>query len=112
MRIPRMPQNEKGVILLTVIMMAILLSMVIIGVMSASVTQVKSSQTIIDHMKAENLAMGEFYRYTQQINDGNFTVPPSTIKTIGDKSYTITYANVTGGTNPNSTDRLRIQITY
>jgi len=113
MRVPRLAKNEDGVILLTVIMLTILLSLVILGFMSASVSQVKSSQTVIDQMKAEQLALGSFYRYNQWLIDGNADTPPAYEYQLDGKSFQVSYYNETAsGMGPYDTGNLLVEVSY
>jgi hypothetical protein len=57
--------NECGVILVTVLMIAIVLSFVAIGIISINVSQTTSGISVVDAIKAEQMATGEFFRQHQ-----------------------------------------------
>ncbi len=109
--LPRMNQDpEAGIILLTVIMMIIILSLIVIGFMSTSVSQVKSSQTVIDRLKAEELALGVFYQYHQRLLDNSTATAPASEQLDG-KTFTIAApTQSTGGLN--ATNSVTISVTY
>ncbi len=105
-------KNESGIILVTVIILIMILSIVAIGVLSLNVSQLKTSSSVVDTIKAEQLATGLFYQDYQRRLDGTGTIPASPI-TIDGKAYTITRdADTAAGPNYNDTQRVRINITY
>jgi hypothetical protein len=59
------PLNNSGVILVTVLMLTFVLSIVVLGILGLYVSQVKSSQSVVDKIKAEQLAVGTAYRTYQ-----------------------------------------------
>jgi hypothetical protein len=105
-------KNESGVILVTVVVLTIILLIVAIGIMSLNVSQVKTAASVIDTIKAEQLATGIFYQDYQSRVDGQ---GPSSLPTnivIGYKTYTITRTtDITTGT-PNNTNQVQFNITY
>ncbi len=109
MRFPKR-NNESGVILVTVIVLTIVLSIVAIGILSLNVSQVKTASSVVDTVRAEQLATGLFYQDYQRRVDGSATIPSSPIN-IGGKNYTITRATDTT-TGPNGTNQVQFNITY
>ncbi len=109
MRFPKR-NNESGVILVTVIVLTIVLSIVAIGIMSLNVSQVKTASSVVDTVRAEQLATGLFYQDYQRRVDGGGSTLPSSID-IGGKTYTITRATDTT-TGPNGTNQVQFNITY
>lgn len=107
---PRYLKNESGVILVTVILLIIVLSIVSIGVMSLNVSQIKTATSVVDTVKAEELATGVFYQDYQRRIDGVGTTPTNII--VGTTTYTITRDTDGNGNGPNSTNQIRINITY
>ncbi len=111
-------RNDQGFMLLTVIVMIMALTVVVIGFMSISVSQVTSSQSIIDSIKAEEEAKGFLYRYhtgrltntvmpfvsTGVVNDSGLKEFSSDIIVMTDAEY--------AGSTPNQTDLLVITTTY
>ncbi|MFP4473564.1 MAG: hypothetical protein ACLFPX_06850 [Candidatus Omnitrophota bacterium] len=57
--------NEEGFLLLTVIVMIIVLSVLVVGIMSLNVGQVRTGQSVVDSIKAEEFAKGVMYKYAQ-----------------------------------------------
>lgn len=57
--------QNSGVILITVLMLTMVLSLVAIGILGLYVSQIKTSQSVVDTIKAEELAMGAAYREYQ-----------------------------------------------
>jgi len=61
--------NQSGMIFVTVVILTVILSIIVIGVIGLNVSQVKTSQSVIDDIKAEQVAKGAFYKFQQgQIN--------------------------------------------
>lgn len=112
MKIPSSMKNESGVILVTVIVLTFILAIVAIGIMSLNVSQVKTATSVVDAIKAEQLATGIFYQDYQRRIDGLPAPPSSQQITIGAKTYTVTRtADITVGT-PNNTNQIQFNITY
>jgi Tfp pilus assembly protein PilX len=88
--------NDRGAVLLTVIILSVVLSVVVIGIMSLNVSQVKSSQSVIDELKAEYLAQGYFYQYYQEkVTTGSASLPAGS-KTLDGKTFTAATTNTVG----------------
>jgi len=100
--------NESGVILLTVVMVSLVLTVIAVGVMSTSVSQVKTSETVVDTIRVEELAKGIFYQYQQGEISGQHNIP-STIEIDG-KDYSVVVQNRGNIGTPNDTDEIRIYI--
>ena len=113
MLIQKRISNDEGVILLTVIMLTIVLSIVAIGIMSVNVSQVKTGQSVVDSIKAEQLAMGVFYLCHQSLSEGAATCPQS-IETMDGKTFTFNALDnppsVGGG--PNNTTEYDFEVNY
>lgn len=101
--------HERGIILVTVLIITMVLSIVAIGVMSLNVSQVKTGSSVIDAIKAEQLAAGIFYQQYQQRVDQAGTLPTNII--LGDTTYLINRVE-TSGTGPNATNSVALTITY
>ncbi|MCK5580371.1 MAG: hypothetical protein KAJ18_03770 [Candidatus Omnitrophica bacterium] len=106
----RYKKDKSGIILVTVILMSIILSIVAIGIMSTYVSQVKSTSSVIQDIKAEQLATGLFYQYHQQQLDGNGTSPASV--TMDGRTYSISLTNTNPGGTPNSTNLINVVVSY
>ena len=96
------PRAQKGVILITVIMLIMVLSLVAIGILSLYVSQMKTTQSVVDTIKAEQLAMGEVYQQYQCHEWGLCTTSPAT-QNLDGKNYTV--SAVAQSTDPNTNIR-------
>ena len=133
MKITKSLRNNSGIILITVILLTIVLTIVAIGMMSINVSQVTSAQSVIDSIKAEQLATGVFFQRHQLQAEGCpnppcttagdcSTCPAPAAETLDGKTFapTITIQSPTspacGGTGtldtPNCTDQVDVQIDY
>jgi len=104
----RIKNNESGVILLTVVMISLVLAVVAVGVMSTSVSTVKTGEEVVDAIRVEELAKGIFYQYQQGEISGIHNIP-STIEIDG-KEYSVYVQNRGNIGTPNDTDEIRIYI--
>lgn len=94
--------NTNGTILLTVIILTMILSVIVISVMSVTTSQVKSSESIIDDLKATYLAEGHFYKYQQELiatGSPDDEIPDTALDS---KTFSGTVSNQLGGA-PNNT---------
>ncbi len=105
--------NEQGFMLLTVIVLIMALTVVIIGFMSVSVSQVTSSQSIIDSIKAEEEAKGLIFRYhaARLSNVTTSFVSTSTAISLDEKTLTSS-TTVIPDVGTNQTDRVLVQTNY
>ena len=119
--INKMRHNQSGVILVTVILLTMILSIVAISIMSLRVSQVTSSASVVDSIKAEQLAIGKFYQYHQQQVDQCSSCPTpencascpiQPTETLNNKTYTITIQNQGAIAQANDTSKIKADITY
>jgi hypothetical protein len=93
-------------------MMTIVLSLIVLGFLGTTVSQVTSGQSVVDHIKAEQLALGTFYRYHQVLlEEGTPPTYPLTM-TLDDKTFTIQAPTVNPNSPLNNTNRIDIQVDY
>lgn len=105
-------KNESGVILVTVIIVTMILSVVTIGLMSLSRSQVTTASSVVSTIQAEMLATGLFYQDYQNRIDGNTATLPTSI-TVGTKNYTVTRTTDTAGSSSqNFANQVQFNITY
>lgn len=99
-------KNTSGMALFTIIILTTILSVIVIGIMSLNVSQVKSSQTVIDELKAEYLAQGYFYRHHQEKITTGQALPLPTILfySLDGKNFTLSSSNATGTYNTEQVD--------
>ena len=110
--------NNSGVIMVTIILLTIVLSVTALGIMSANISQVKSTQSVIEEIKAEQLASGAFYVYQQHLNEGcvNCTnqdcslCPTIPTETLDEKAYSVLINGT--GFGPYATDEITVSVTY
>lgn len=97
-----------------VLVIVLTMSVVAIGIMSFNVSQVTSSQSVVDSIKAEQLAIGAFYQYHQQVTEtGNPTPGAPTQEILDGKAYTITVSNLGPSVvTPNSTSQIEVQVNF
>ncbi len=119
--INKMRNDQSGVILVTVILLTMVLSIVAISIMSLRVSQVSSSASVVDSIKAEQLAIGKFYQYHQQQVDQCSSCPVpgdcsscplQPTETLNSKTYTITIQNQGAIAQANNTNKIEADITY
>lgn len=102
--------EESGVILVTVILLTIALSIVAIGIMSITISQVKSGTSVVDTIKAEQLATGRFYQHHQAILDG--VTLAGDAETLDTRTFSISSTLTGGNSGPNNTNQVDITINY
>ena len=117
----RMKFNNSGVVLLTVLAMSVALAVFAVSILSVNISQATSSQRQIDRIKAEQVAIGQFWRnyMSRGTQSGSplspsVTIPLSEVHhgtTTTPKNFT---ANVTdqGPSGPGGTRRYDVIITY
>lgn len=104
-------KNDSGIILITVVILVLVLSIVAIGVMGLNVSQIKTSSSVVDTIKAEQLATGLLFQDHQRKIDGTGTTPTSV--TIGSTPYTITRTETAGSVaTPNNANQVQFNISY
>src|SRR3990167_7411999 len=91
----KIQQDNSGVIMITVLVLILVMTVVAIGILGVNISQVSTSQSVVDTIRAEQLAIGVFYQYHQQQIDGNGTSPASEV--IDGKKYDITFDEKTSG---------------
>lgn len=104
--------HKSGMILFTVIVMVLILSVVVISIISLNVSQFKSSQSVVDEIKAEYLAKGHFYRYHQQraTTAGTIALPSGTA-TLDGKTFTLNTVR-NAGAGANATDQIVLTVSF
>lgn len=108
-----LPWNDRGVIFVTVLVLTLVIAIVVVGAISILTTHTKSGQDVVDNIKAELLAVGEFYRYQQnQLQGGTFSGNDTVI--LDQKTYTAAVLNDgnLGGSTPQATNQIRVTISY
>ena len=112
--------NEKGIILATVIIISMVMSIVAIGLISINASQESTGQTVIDTIKAEQLSVGAFFYYHQLQMEGCPNPPCGTAGDCTtcplpdeplDKTFSVTTVEP-GTTGPNDVDTVQITIDY
>jgi len=102
--------NNSGVILITVLMLSFVLSLITLGILATYVSQVKTGQSVVDSIKAEQLAVGLAYREYQCQEWGLCGTPVAT-QTLDGKPFANSLVNV-GMLTPPGSKIYRFTITY
>ena len=106
----RLRQDNSGVIMVTVLLLVLVITVVAIGILGINISQVSTSQSVVDNIKAEQLAIGAFYQYHQQQIEGLNGLTPSPA-TLDGKIFTINLQNM-GSTGPGNTNEIEITVNY
>ena len=106
-----MLKNRSGTVLVVVIMLTMMLSIIIIGILSLNVSQVRSSQSVIDELKAEYLAKGFFYQFHQQRAETGAAPLPGASVDLDGKTFLIGSAQ-NPGAGINNTDQIDLNINF
>ena len=106
----KLHQDNSGVIMITVLVLVLVLTVVAIGILGVNISQVSTSQSVVDSIKAEQLAIGAFYQYHQQQIDGNGTTPTS--ETMDNKTFSISINAAGAGSGPNNTNPIQVSVNY
>ncbi len=119
--IRKLRDDRSWVILVTVILLTIVLSIVAISIMSLRVSQVTSGQSVVDGIKAEQIAVGAFYKYHQQRANGCLSCPTpgdcsscstTSSESLNGKTYTITIQNDGALQQANDAEQIKANIAY
>ena len=103
----KLHQDNSGVIMVTVLVLVLVMTVVAIGILGVNISQVSTSQSVVDSIKAEQMAIGAFYQYHQQQIDGTGTSP--TQEVLDGKTYLISVQNK-GAIGPNNTNQIEVSI--
>ncbi len=105
--------NNQGFLLLTVIVLIMALTVIVIGFMSISVSQITSSQSIIDSIKAGEEAKGFAYRYhAGRLSNTAMPFLSAGISEVSDEKTFTSSITIQTSAAPNQTDRYRVTTTY
>jgi len=120
----RCAHDESGFILATVILLTLVLTVITISILSLNVSQTLTGQSVVDDIKAEQLALGSFYKY-QQLKLDNCPNPPCTIAgnclscpnpsaiSLDQKQFSIVVNEIgAAGSNFNDTDAIDVDVYY
>lgn len=102
--------NNSGVIMITVLVLVLVMSVVAIGVLGINISQVSTSASVIDNIKAEQLAIGAFYQYHQRMLDANGVAPPPEV--IDGKTYNVSILNKGNAGTPNNVDQIEVTVDF
>ena len=105
----KLRNDNSGVIMVTVLVMVLIMTVVAIGILGVNISQVSTSESVVDSIRAEQLAIGAFYQYHQrQIEGVGNALNP---EIIDNKTYTISM-NITAGAGLNGTDKVEVKVDY
>ena len=100
-------KGQKGMIMVIVIAGIMLMSILVVGILSRSVSRSLGDEKTAQLLQAELLAKGGFWRAYQ----GAGAVPASFSETVGGRTYTISYIKNIGA-GPSGTDEIITQVHY
>lgn len=100
--------NNRGVVLVTVIIAVIILAVISVGIMSLNVSQVTTGSSVVETIQAEQLATGIFYQDYQRKIDGTGSTPTSV--TVGSKTYSIIRNETVCPTCPNAANQVQMTV--
>jgi Tfp pilus assembly protein PilX len=89
----KLRNDESGVIMVTVLVVVLIMTVVAIGILGVNISQVSTSESVVDNIRAEQLAIGAFYQYHQQQVDGQNGLSPTTETFPDGKTFTISVDN-------------------
>ena len=108
----RCAHDESGFILATVILLTLVLTVITISILSLNVSQTLTGQSVVDDIKAEQLALGSFYKY-QQLRLKNDNSLPNAIVNLDQKQFSIVVNEIgAAGSNFNDTDAIDVDVYY
>lgn len=102
--------NNSGVILVTVIILTFVLSIVVVSIVGLHVSQVKSSQSVVDQIKAEQLAVGAAYQAYQCKEWEGCSVPAAQNLGLDGKTFSVT--SHADGTTSDGLDKYHFTVNY
>ena len=108
-------RDNSGVVMITVLVLVLIMTVVAIGILGINISQVSTSQSVVDSIKAEQLAIGAFYQYhQQQIEAGDGSGGgggSSSQETLDGKTFQIGIDNLGSG-GPNNTDQIEVTVNF
>ena len=96
--------NESGMVMIMVLMVTIIIMIYSIGILTRGASQVISSEDQVDHIKAEQLAIGAYAKTYTDLASGS-ALPGTFTETLDNKVYNVTVTD-NGNTGPNNTNTL------
>ena len=110
----KLQQDNSGIIMVTVLVLVLVLTVIAIGILGLNVSQVSTSESVVDTIRQEQLAIGAFYQYHQQQIEGNLTLPSPRTETIDGRTYTVSIQSTAGtvaNPTPNNVNQIDVTIT-
>ena len=104
----KLRHNNSGIIMVTVLVLVLIMTVVAIGILGVNISQVSTSQSVVDSIKTEQLAIGAFYQYHQQQIEGMNNLAPTQVN-LDDKTYEVTVQNK-GNLGPNNSNQIEITV--
>ena len=107
----KLRHNESGIIMVTVLVLVLVMTVIAIGILSVNISQVSTSESVVDNIKAEQLAIGAFYQYHQQQIEGLNGLSPAS-ETLDGKTFTIGVDNKGPAPGPISANQIEINVDF
>lgn len=101
-------KNESGMVLIIVLMVTIIIMVYAIGILTRGSSQVISAEDQIDHIKAEQLAIGAYAKAYSDLASGG-SLPGAFNLTMDNKIYSVSVTSA--ATGPNNTNTLTFTTT-
>ena len=108
--------ETSGMIMIFVTLIVVVLAIVTVTLISTVTSQRLLESTSVDEITQQQLALGAFFRYYQQRNEGTLTAlidPPAVTEQVGGKTFTVDITPMTTPLNsgPNETQQIDILVT-
>jgi len=104
-------RSERGVVLISVMVISIIMMVFAISVLSINVSQVTLGRRQVDRMKAEQYGKGNFWLNYNSLFNGTGAIGPQSI-TLDGKTYSVTVTPVGSGAGPNNTQRYDVTVSH
>ena len=105
----QLKMNQSGMVLVTVLMVAVVMIVLSVGILNRSMTQSLSSEDAVRRIQAEQLAKGAAWLSYQRIHDG-IALSDVTV-TLDNRTYTAD-VNLSLGAGADGWDLLDVQVSY
>ncbi len=104
----RRRRNESGMVLIMVLMVTIIIMVYTIGILTRGASHVISAEDQVDHIKAEQLAIGAYAKTYSDLAAGG-AMPGTLTETLDNKTFSVSVT--AANTGPNSTNTLTFTTT-
>ena len=111
-KILKIKNDQKGVVLVTVIVITLVMMILAVGLLGLNVSQVTQGEREVERIQAKHLAMGAWWdAYTNLYSGGDPTAGPPQTQVLDGKTFTIQTQKVVDNPDP-TPDEYQIDVTY